>query len=189
MVVNISRAKRIRGGGTTAAELEWLAEHAKPRLRIVELGTYRGRSARAMLDSSKAHIWCVDRWSGPAGKVVVSENDYQIFLTNIVDIKDRVTVLKMTTQKALEHFLSGTFDMIFVDADHSYESAKFDIIHYAPLLKPGGLLCGHDYNPKRWPGVVRAVKELVRQAHVVHTIWWVKRPLTGDANWLTSGVR
>lgn len=177
--MNVSRAKRIKGGGTSAAELEWLAEHARPRLRIVELGTYRGRSARAMLDNSKAHLWCIDRWSGRAGKVVVSAKDYQIFLKNIKDIKDRVTILNMTTQGAVGRLPLGTFDMVFIDADHSYEGVKFDIMHFASLLKPGGLLCGHDYNLVRWSGVVEAVKELFGRAYVVHTIWWVKRPLKG----------
>jgi predicted O-methyltransferase YrrM len=110
---------------------------------------------------------------------MVGEKDYQLFLKNIKDVRDRVTILKMTTREAVGRLPLGTFDMIFVDADHSFEGAKFDIVHFAPLLKPEGLLCGHDYNSKRWPGVIRAVKELAMKARVVHTIWWIKRPVGG----------
>ncbi len=66
-----------------------------------------------------------------------------------------------------------TFNMIFIDANHSYESVKADIEAWMPLLDEGGILCGHDFDPVYWPGIVKAVKELVPNYRVVPntTIW------------------
>lgn len=68
-------------------------------------------------------------------------------------------------------------DMVFIDADHSYEGCKADIEAWIPNLKAGGILAVHDYrkdeafakpddgrkkpHPMAWPGVDQAVDELL----------------------------
>ena len=64
-------------------------------------------------------------------------------------------------------------NMVFIDGDHSYEGAKGDIEAWVPLLPPGGIVAVHDYlkgdlepdpngpHPMPWPGVDRAVEELL----------------------------
>jgi predicted O-methyltransferase YrrM len=54
----------------------------------------------------------------------------------------------------------NSMDVVYIDADHSYESAKEDISLYLNKVKSGGFICGHDYNNGSWPGVVKAVDEL-----------------------------
>jgi predicted O-methyltransferase YrrM len=62
-------------------------------------------------------------------------------------------------------------DMVFIDGDHRYETVVKDIKKAYELLKSGGLICGHDYNHPQWPGVKKAVDELVGPVGVEHTIW------------------
>jgi predicted O-methyltransferase YrrM len=59
--------------------------------------------------------------------------------------------------------LSGVFDFVFIDADHSYEGCRSDIEAWAGKIRAGGLLCGHDYDNVDYPqwGVKRAVDEYV----------------------------
>lgn len=54
-----------------------------------------------------------------------------------------------------------SLDFAFVDADHSYEAVLRDIKVWRTNVKPGGLLCGHDYGmwEDRGFGVRRAVDE------------------------------
>eukprot|EP00392_Amoebophrya_sp_AT5.2_P007899 g7918.t1 len=40
----------------------------------------------------------------------------------------------------------GVFDLIFLDADHSFHSVSNDVAFYARLLKRGGVLAGHDFS-------------------------------------------
>ncbi len=47
---------------------------------------------------------------------------------------------------------------------------------WRPLLKPGGIIAGHDYDHPLYPGVKAAVDELLPRAcclgDVESTIWW-----------------
>lgn len=179
-MIDLRRAELIKKG-IRSQGLRWLAEQAAGCQKIIELGSYHGRSARAMLDNSRAHLWCVDTWDWRhnASQWKVTEEDYEAFFWNIVDVSERITILKMTTQDAFEYFAEEeleTFDMVFIDANHDYESVRAEILNYVLLLESGGLLCGHDYHNGR-EGVDRAVDELIGK--VVHeepdAIWWTRK--------------
>ncbi len=65
--------------------------------------------------------------------------------------------------------------LVFIDADHSYESAKIDI---TGAKKTGAaVICGHDFRDD-FPGVQRAVKEEFGegQFEIVSTIWFARNP-------------
>lgn len=45
----------------------------------------------------------------------------------------------------------GLIDMVFVDADHTYNGCKGDILAWLPNIKPGGIMAVHDFEKeKRW---------------------------------------
>lgn len=81
--------------------------------------------------------------------------------------------MKLQSAAAAQYFANQSVDAVFVDADHSYDGVARDITAWLPKIKPGGVLCGHDFHSVHWPGVVRAVQELVPIAKPVNvgTIW------------------
>ena len=66
---------------------------------------------------------------------------------------------QLTSQQLAERYPSVTWDMVFLDGDHSYEGASLDIRLFRDRIKPGGILAGDDYSEDVFPGVVRAVRE------------------------------
>lgn len=70
-------------------------------------------------------------------------------------------------------------DVVYIDADHSYESVRDDIRAWYPKVAVGGALCGHDYHTdgKVWPGVRRAVDEFVAQHGLTLTTY-------ADTSWM-----
>lgn len=61
-------------------------------------------------------------------------------------------------------------DLVFIDADHSYNGCKGDILAYTPKVKSSGILAGHDID---YPGVNRAVNELVGSYEVgPNNVWF-----------------
>lgn len=164
--IDIDRALKV-GGWMSPACLKWLAEQVSECERVVELGTFRGRSAVAILDNSDAHLWCVDTWNYK----ICTEKTLRIFEHNIIGQEDRVTIMQMTTHKAARELAGKQFDMVFLDAAHAYHMVKQDILDWLPLVKSGGLLCGHDYGTKS-VGVAQAVDELISHFEVYESIWW-----------------
>ena len=73
----------------------------------------------------------------------------------------------------------GTLDLVFIDADHEYESVRDDIAAWAPKVRPGGWLGGHDYWKRGgFPGVHRAVDEAFPEGVELDedSTWWTRVP-------------
>lgn len=47
-------------------------------------------------------------------------------------------------------------DSVYIDGNHTYDGVCFDIESWYPMLKPGGIMFGHDYSPSHL-GVMEAV--------------------------------
>jgi hypothetical protein len=58
---------------------------------------------------------------------------------------------------AASHYADSSLDMVFLDADHEYNSIAKDIDAWRPKVKRRGILAGHDYVVGF--GVPRAVNE------------------------------
>jgi predicted O-methyltransferase YrrM len=88
----------------------------------------------------------------------------------------RLSLWRMTSREAASAVADASQDFVFIDADHRYEAACEDIAIWRPKVRPGGLLCGHDYCDS-WPGVVRAVQESFAagvERHDESTIWYTR---------------
>jgi predicted O-methyltransferase YrrM len=86
----------------------------------------------------------------------------------------RVRVLHMDTLAAAAHVPDGSLDFVFIDADHSYEAVAADIDAWRSKVKPGGILSGHDYGHRRFPGVAQAVDERFIVEVLPDNVWWVR---------------
>ncbi len=63
---------------------------------------------------------------------------------------------------------------VWIDAVHDYEHVKEDIAAWEPLIRPGGVIGGHDFTPS-WPGVEIAVREAFPTGvNVEGSSWWVR---------------
>jgi hypothetical protein len=75
----------------------------------------------------------------------------------------RATVLPILSVAAAGVVKDRSLDLVFLDADHSYEGARADLAAWVPKVKPGGWIGGHDYGNTDpaydFSGVDRAVNE------------------------------
>lgn len=85
--------------------------------------------------------------------------------------KDRLIPIKGYSYDVADQLPNNSMDLIFIDADHSYESVKKDIAAYTPKLKDNGILSGHDID---YPGVNKAVRELIKDFDVGPNNVWIK---------------
>lgn len=120
----------------------------------VELGSNLGESA-LMAGSFDfiSEIYCVDLFD--------RKDQLSICQQRLSHLRKKVTFLQNYSNKAHVFFDDNSIDVLYIDANHTYEYVKDDLEYWYPKVKDGGFICGHDYNHKNFPGVTKAVHEFV----------------------------
>lgn len=161
---------------TSDEDRAWLQKHM--RGDCVEVGTAAGASAAAMIHAHR--LTCVDPWPEPGdGAHPDWPSRFDEFTQNLARMphRARIDVLRAPSLAAANAFESESLDSVFLDGDHSDAAVAADIAAWLPKLKPGGLLCGHDYGHPDFPGVRAAVDARFVDAVRTHgTIWYYRTP-------------
>ena len=150
-----------------AAFVRDLAKSLKRAPRILEVGSWLGETAIVMSDAGGI-VHCVDTWNGTPGDYTGALAEqaggtqavYDEFKRRCGERLDTSIYPWRRTSSDAAKMSWKQFDLIFLDADHSYLAVKDDILGWWPHLKAGGFLIGHDYKTKQFPGLTKAVQEL-----------------------------
>lgn len=150
-------------------------------IHMAEVGCYVGESTlRFLMRPEIDRVCCVDIWNQDYYLTQYHYDENELCLIErmfdfwIDFYKDKVAKVKKYSVEAAKDFDDKTFDMVYIDADHTYESVKADILAWLPKVKVGkGILCGHDYIGYR--GVYDAVNELLGKPKVFFDSSWVVR--------------
>ncbi|KAM0935037.1 putative S-adenosyl-L-methionine-dependent methyltransferase [Dioscorea sansibarensis] len=167
-----------RGWGSTTPVFQDLISTVRPKT-IIELGTFLGASALHMaqitrnLSLPSTLILCIDDFRSWPGARRLLRRDLPVpyqgdalllhqFMLAVQNANesDRVLPFPFSTSSALVALCEwGIYgDLIEVDAGHDFHSAWSDINLAWAVLRPGGVLFGHDYFTKADNmGVRRAV--------------------------------
>jgi predicted O-methyltransferase YrrM len=117
----------------------------KPDVHYLEVGVYEGRALIWMLENVLTH--------STANATVIDifpEDLEERFLKNLnlSGFADKVTVIKGSSQIELKNLAPNTFDIIYIDGDHSAPAVLTDAVLSWLLLKEGGILIFDDYKYK-----------------------------------------
>jgi predicted O-methyltransferase YrrM len=145
---------------TPLADVVTLAKIAlcmAPR-RVLEVGSYRGYTTRLLAEHTpdSTQIVAVDR--DPRHGEAYRDTALAGKIERRVDVIGR---------EAFANDPPGSYDLIFLDADHAYDAVKHDTNVLMPLLAPTGVFVWHDYaNWGRFSGrngVPEALQELAKE--------------------------
>jgi hypothetical protein len=179
--------------GLPRAQLSFMSGQLAPlpastrSYHFVEVGTWRGRSAAFMAveiaNSTMAHrirFDCVDTWQGSTDEPehqqdpsVVNDTLYEEFLANMLPVQGYYQALRMASTAAAKTYPDQSLDLVFIDAQHTYEAVREDILAWWPKVRVGGIIAGHDYNHEGDHGVGKAVRELLPLRHQTPPWCWL----------------
>jgi hypothetical protein len=105
------------------------------------------------------------------------EERHQQALLVALKHRHRCSILRIDSVAAAHTFPDRSLDFVYLDGDHSLAGCTRDIVAWAPKIKIGGILAGHDYYDKE-PFMVRsAVNQLCNGpcgvTHEPSPSWWV----------------
>lgn len=131
----------------------------------LEIGSYIGLTATAMVAGGASKVYCVDLWSGDLHKEGW-KNGWQIdkakgqdvlarFCKTVPNLFDKIIPI-IGSSSFWASLWQTPIDLLFIDGDHSYKECANDIQIWSKHVRPGGIICGHDIHLE---GVQKAVKE------------------------------
>jgi hypothetical protein len=150
----------------------------------VEVGVAEGHYAATFLSMWPGKYVMVDRWSHVAGYEDVMngpdaehEDRFRQAMEVAARHAGRVHVMRADSLVAAGQFDDRSLDFVYIDGDHSYAGCKADILAWAPKIKVGGVLAGHDYYNRPPFEVRRAVAEVCGGpcgiTHEPSPSWWL----------------
>jgi hypothetical protein len=148
-----------------AAQVSWNHE-------IVELGVFCGRSALMLAwgagQGNHAHVTGVDAWAleGNTYDAPFTDDESRRWADHWVQsfgYTENITLVNDFSRNVADHWSGPPVGLLFVDADHSKEGTRGDIVAWAPHLYFCARIAVDDYGHPDWPGVREAVDELVAE--------------------------
>lgn len=156
--IAVQQTVKYNGNSNRRHFLNWLIQTNNIQ-SMAEVGVRDGRTTFHLLENN------------PQLKIYAVDKSIAGFYNNEIKAKygNRLIPIEALSTDGAAHISDASLDLVFIDADHSYEWVKRDIAAYKPKLKPGGWLTGHDID---FPGVNRAVNEVIRKYDVgTNNVW------------------
>jgi hypothetical protein len=121
---------------------------------IAELGVFKGEFSKIIYETcTPKELLLVDLFEGYFGSGDkdglnyhhVQLEDEMIKIKNHFKNDPSVKIIKNYTTVFLNSIPDEYLDIVYIDADHSYDSVLADLNASFNKVKNGGLICGHDY--------------------------------------------
>lgn len=147
----------------------------------VEIGVLGASGTVAMLNRMpNLTVVGIDPWMHFEGKAFEAERDqqchdemYQHSLNRVKEFGDRCTLLRMTSDKALEVFADESLDFVWIDGDHEEAQVLKDISQWKSKIKKSkSLIGGHDYQISY---IARIAKEQLGEVETGEDFTWWKK--------------
>ncbi|MHB0861939.1 class I SAM-dependent methyltransferase [Paenibacillus sp. SEL3] len=163
MLENYSTIQKYTYGETTMIDIVALTSLVYSELmagkhsgiRALEVGSWFGCSSYFFANSLKTFsdsnfLFCMDTWQGSpdtaSHNIANYENAFEHFksVMRYAGVYDNIKPIVCDSTVGMDILQDDYFDIIFVDANHTYEYVYQDIVKGIRKIKVGGLLMGHD---------------------------------------------
>jgi hypothetical protein len=97
----------------------------------------------------------------------------------LMEMGGRIVAIQTTSLEAAQAMGEETADLVFLDADHSRAAVAADVAAWHAIVKPGGILSGHNWDIGEVQEAVGAVLTALRWPMPElgpDQLWWTRRP-------------
>jgi len=138
---------------------ERLAGFGRP-VQMVEVGVWDGINAGRVMEAvPDVTMILVDSWDAVApgtdyrrsgdGKAMLPQETFNFARANAFKIAEkfvgRCSIMDMSSEEAAVMVADLSVDLVFIDANHSYNGATSDLNAWWTKVVPGGYISGHDW--------------------------------------------
>jgi len=113
---------------------------------IAEVGVMDGFFAHAILTACPAALYVgVDHLATPKDDDAKRQASYKEAAAQLKPFEGRWRLLRGDGAATAADFPDGHFDLVYLDAHHDYRAVQDDLRAWAPKVRPGGIIAGHDF--------------------------------------------
>lgn len=158
-------------GWLTEREGQKLAELAKDKV-VLEIGSYCGRSTICLAQTAKK-VHSLD-WHRGDADTQTHHDTLPLLRHNLLkwNLTHNVVLHVGRIEDFHGLFLSGYFDMAFIDGAHDSESVERDCLLAAQALEVGGVIACHDFLDPRVRRAVESIFGAFSQDDLVDSLAW-----------------
>jgi len=151
-----ARARDIDGWLTEgqARRLWERASELAPGATVVEIGSFRGRSAVVIASAlpTRTQLVAIDPHAGGdrgpqeiESEATRGEADHEAFVANLerAGVTDRVRHVRLMSSEALDA-VDAEVDLLYIDGAHRFGPARDDLVRWGDRVRPGGVMLVHD---------------------------------------------
>ena len=147
---------------------------------VAEIGVASGDFSEKILSITQPEklilidIWGSKRYHGGLFEKVKNRFDARIK-------SGQIDIIRELSFEGIASCADGTFDWVYLDTDHTYDTTAKELELLRPKMKKGGVIAGHDYIMGNWNagyryGVIEAVRafcvkynwEMIYLSHELH---------------------
>ncbi len=131
----------------------------------VEIGVNRGYYSKILCQANpNLKLYCIDPWDLLGrGKNDLRVKRHAEAQKNLADYN--AELIRNYSLEAVKDFEDESLDFVYIDANHDFDNCMQDVIEWAPKVKKGGIISGHDYDSVPGCGVRDAVDAYARYHH------------------------
>lgn len=132
---------------------------------IVELGVEQGLYSEVLCRANpQATVHLIDAWRAYRGyRDHVSQEKLDGFLEITKKRLEKYSnhnIIQAFSMDIVKKYPDNTFDAVYLDGNHRFQYFANDLAEWSRKVRPGGLVCGHDYK----------IHKNSDQFHVVHVL-------------------
>lgn len=156
--VALEKGDSIEHTAVTTGQLDLLLRGAAATEQVpgavVEIGSYRGITTRALARATAREVVAIDPYVGDGGHLW----DLEMFREHTAGAPN-VKHLRMSSDEAFAQWDGAGVSLVFVDAIHEYVHAWYDFAAWSTLVPVGGIVAFHDVD--LFPGVNRVCQKIL----------------------------
>jgi len=134
-------------------------------------------------------LYGIDNWSNNSGthrERNHRDSAYRQTLERLAPFIEKgvYKIIRKSSMEALADISDGSLDFVYIDADHSYKAVKEDVEGWAPKVRDGGIVSGHDFYTFKSGagGIIPAVNEYIaKTGYTLQLTEWDNSNPDGDS--------
>ena len=131
-----------------------------------EIGVWAGGYSETLCKANPSmKLFSIDPWRAYRGyREVTSQKRADKHYQEAVERLEpyNCVIMRDFSMNAVEAFDDNELDFVYIDGNHDFKNVAMDIVEWSKVVRPGGIVAGHDFKRSKGTKYILHVKDVVQ---------------------------